>query len=338
MGVIDGANGTPLQIGTHNGAFHCDEVLACFMLKNLPKYKDAKIVRTRDQAKLDLCDIVVDVGGVFDVQKNRFDHHQRSFNESFHSLHPDKKWTTKLSSAGLVYCHFGEEVLRAILGQNCPDEKTLCTVYDKVYENFVEEIDAIDNGISQYDGKAKYNITTTLSSRVSYLNPSWNDENNDEYECFQEAMRMVGKEFVERVTGLVHHWLPARSIVLEALEKRFEVHESGKVIKLERFCPWKEHLFRLEETGFCGQGEIKYVLYADKTSQWRIQCVPTGRNTFENRLSLLSKWRGLRDKNLSEISGIPNCVFVHSNGFIGGNENYEGVLKMASECLQQSES
>ena len=62
-----------------------------------------------------------------------------------------------------------------------------------------------------------------------------------------------------------------------------QVHESGKVIKLERFCPWKEHLFRLEETGFCGQGEIKYVLYADKTSQWRIQCVPTGRNTFENR-------------------------------------------------------
>jgi len=33
------------KIGTHNGTFHCDEVLACFMLKQLPQYKDAEIVR-----------------------------------------------------------------------------------------------------------------------------------------------------------------------------------------------------------------------------------------------------------------------------------------------------
>ena len=34
------------KIGTHNGTFHCDEVLACFMLKQLPHYKDAEIVRS----------------------------------------------------------------------------------------------------------------------------------------------------------------------------------------------------------------------------------------------------------------------------------------------------
>ena len=28
-----------LKIGTHNGSFHCDEALACYMLKCLPKYK-----------------------------------------------------------------------------------------------------------------------------------------------------------------------------------------------------------------------------------------------------------------------------------------------------------
>lgn len=33
-------------IGTHNGQFHCDEVLACYMLKQLPLYKDATIVRS----------------------------------------------------------------------------------------------------------------------------------------------------------------------------------------------------------------------------------------------------------------------------------------------------
>lgn len=34
-----------MKIGTHNGHFHCDEILACFMLRQLPKYADAEIVR-----------------------------------------------------------------------------------------------------------------------------------------------------------------------------------------------------------------------------------------------------------------------------------------------------
>ena len=29
-------------IGTHNGTFHCDEVLACFMLRTLEAYQDAR--------------------------------------------------------------------------------------------------------------------------------------------------------------------------------------------------------------------------------------------------------------------------------------------------------
>lgn len=100
-----------MKIGTHNGTFHCDEVLACFMLRLLPQYKDAEIIRTRDPALLAQCDVVVDVGGEFDPKKHRYDHHQRSFTDTFHSLCPEKPWETKLSSAGLVYVHFGRQVL-----------------------------------------------------------------------------------------------------------------------------------------------------------------------------------------------------------------------------------
>eukprot|EP00360_Condylostoma_magnum_P001532 CAMPEP_0168314914 /NCGR_PEP_ID=MMETSP0210-20121227/9705_1 /TAXON_ID=40633 /ORGANISM="Condylostoma magnum, Strain COL2" /LENGTH=35 /DNA_ID= /DNA_START= /DNA_END= /DNA_ORIENTATION= len=32
---------TAKTIGTHSGAFHADEATACFMLKQLPEYKDA---------------------------------------------------------------------------------------------------------------------------------------------------------------------------------------------------------------------------------------------------------------------------------------------------------
>ena len=54
--------------------------------------------RTRDPSILDTCDIVVDVGGVYDESKQRFDHHQRGFAEVF-----GHGFNTKLSSAGLVY-------------------------------------------------------------------------------------------------------------------------------------------------------------------------------------------------------------------------------------------
>jgi uncharacterized UPF0160 family protein len=52
------------------------------------------------------------------------------------------------------------------------------------------------------------------------------------------------------------------------------------------------------------------------------------------RLSLLAEWQGLRESELSDKSGIPGCIFVHANGFIGGNDTYEGALEMARKTLQ----
>lgn len=70
------------------------------------------------------------------------------------SLKPEKKWKTKLSSAGLVYCHFGKDIVARILDTDVSDAITE-TIYDKVYDNFVEEIDAIDNGVNQFDGEPR---------------------------------------------------------------------------------------------------------------------------------------------------------------------------------------
>lgn len=58
---------TEFTIGTHSGTFHCDEVLSCFMLLKL--HPVGKIIRTRDYSTLDKCDIVVDVGGIYDRSK-----------------------------------------------------------------------------------------------------------------------------------------------------------------------------------------------------------------------------------------------------------------------------
>lgn len=82
--------GAPLTIGTHSGTFHCDEVLACFMLKQLPEYENAKIFRSRDDKELqENCDIIVDVGGEFDHEKKLYDHHQKTFQETMSTLRPE---------------------------------------------------------------------------------------------------------------------------------------------------------------------------------------------------------------------------------------------------------
>lgn len=70
------------------------------------------------------------------------------------TLNPNKPWVTKLSSAGLVYLHFGHRVISQILKTKEENDVT-CKIYDKIYENFVQEIDAIDNGISQCNGEPR---------------------------------------------------------------------------------------------------------------------------------------------------------------------------------------
>ena len=64
------------------------------------------------------------------------------------------------------------------------------------------------------------------------------------------------------------------------------------------------------------------------------QAVSVGPGSFENRRSLPSVWRGLRDAALSEASGIPGCVFVHASGFIGGNATKDGALAMAIRAME----
>ena len=89
MSIFKAAFTKKPKIGTHSGTFHCDEILAVFLLQSLPEFQSHEVLRTRDLELLDQCDIVVDVGSVFDPARKRFDHHQSSFNESLSTLRPD---------------------------------------------------------------------------------------------------------------------------------------------------------------------------------------------------------------------------------------------------------
>lgn len=54
-------------------------------------------------------------------------------------------FNTKLSSAGLIYKHYGKRVIAELL-ELPEDDDDVETVYLVTYKNFMEAIDAIDNG------------------------------------------------------------------------------------------------------------------------------------------------------------------------------------------------
>ncbi|KAJ7959393.1 UPF0160 protein MYG1, mitochondrial-like [Quillaja saponaria] len=323
----------PKRVGTHNGSFHCDEALACFMLRLTNAFSGAEIVRTRDTQVLASLDAVLDVGGVYDPSQNRYDHHQKGFQEVF-----GHGFTTKLSSAGLVYKHYGLEIIAKEL-QLDEGHPNVHRLFLAIYKNFMEAIDAIDNGINQYDVNQapKYVDNTTLSSRVGRLNLDWVDCNQSsakENEAFQQAMAVAGRGFLDNVQYHAESWLPARSIVMECLAARETIDSSGEIIVLTKSCPWELHIYELEEE-MTIEPSIKYVIYPDDRSEsWRLQAVARSSDRFESRKPLPFLWRGLENDKLSEVAGIPGCTFVHMSGFIGGNRSYDGALYMARVSLK----
>lgn len=350
-----GDDAKALKIGTHDGVFHCDESLGCFLLQQLARYRDATIVRTRKQEVLDTCDVVLDVGGVYDHDKRRYDHHQKSFDLTLSSIHPTKSFgNIKLSSAGLIYAHYGHEIIANMFGWSIDDKKT-DTIFDKVYENFVREIDGIDNGkfkfvvihnrtnpcsvtgVNMFDGEPRYLIHTNLSARVGNLKPAWNEESSDEilYQAFLKAVTLTGTEFKDVANYYGRAWMDARVVVEEAFAKRFDVDPSGRIIVLGQGAPWIQHLFGLEEeTNAVGQ--IAFVIFPEKgRDNFRVRGVPLNPDSFELRIPLHEAWRGVRDDELSSVSGIKDCIFVHSTGFIGGNKTLEGAIEMARQSLQK---
>lgn len=168
-------------LGTHNGKFHLDEVMATAILINI--FPDARLLRTRDEYALKQCDIIYDIGGVFNVDTLRFDHHQRYFDETFSS-----EFDVKLSSAGLVYRHFSDLLLQKY-GINPSKE-----IIKEIYEEYFMHIDAHDNGI---DNPMKYRQRGLASIVHDFSQPTLPEDENELSNFFPDLIIPIEYESIE---------------------------------------------------------------------------------------------------------------------------------------------
>ena len=91
-------------------------------------------------------------------------------------------------------------------------------------------------------------VSTLLSARIGRLAPAWNEPQTPaDYDAqFAKAMALAGAEFLTALTDLHQQWLPARAVVLAAVNSRLEVDASGEIIRVAMVCPWKAHLYDIE--------------------------------------------------------------------------------------------
>jgi len=284
-------------IATHNGNFHADDVFSIAALRSV--FPSFKLIRTRDLELIGKADIVVDVGGEYDADRDRFDHHQRGGAGERENGIP-------YSSFGLIWQKYGLEI--------CQGNRDVANAVDS---GLVSTIDAIDCG--HVKGAVE---GISLSQTIGMFNPTWQEE-GDFDTCFDEAVDFASR-VLTRFIASANGGISAKEMVAKAIDNA----EDPRVIVLEKYTPWKRTVQALSE-------EALYMIYPSQTGQWRIQSVPVELGSFENRKSLPKQWAGLSDNDLKEVTGIDDAMFCHNGLFIAGAESFESTMKMASIALQE---
>jgi uncharacterized UPF0160 family protein len=296
---------------THDGQFHADEVLATSLLLTI--FPDAKIVRTRDGDLIRGAapeDVVYDVGGTFDANGNRFDHHQPGA--------PRRPDGAPLSAFGLIWAHFSEDYLRRIgIAEN-----SLAGVSEAIDASLVRGIDLLDNGALDPStlGPA---AEITLPSLIADLNPAFDAEAPEaETEAFEAAVRLAGSALAARARQEESR-LRARREVLDQVRAQGE----GPVLELARGMPYRRALTE------AGADEILFVIHPRK-SDWVVAAVSRDERGYERRLDLPEAWAGLEGRALAEATGVDDAIFCHRGRFLAVAGSREGAMSLARMALQ----
>ncbi|NQZ82324.1 MAG: MYG1 family protein [Colwellia sp.] len=283
-------------IATHNGNFHADDVFSIAALRQIiPSFK---LIRTRDLDLIGKADIVIDVGGEYDPDSGRFDHHQRGGAGKRDNGVP-------YSSFGLIWQKYGLEICQA--NQD---------VANAVDVNLVSMIDAVDCGHVEgvYNG-------ISLSQTIAMFNPTWQEDSHFD-SCFDEAVDFASR-ILKRFIASADGDISAKEIVTKAITKA----KDPRVVILEKYIPWKETVLTLS-------ADALFMVYPSLSGEWIIHAVPAELGSFEDRKPLPKQWAGLSNKALSEVTDIDDAMFCHNGLFIAGAKSMESIMKMASIALQ----
>lgn len=293
------------SIIVHDGAFHADEICACAIL-SIVENDHIKIIRTRNEDKIQKGDYVLDVGGTYDHGIRRYDHHQNGGAGK-------RENGLEYATAGLVWKHYGK-----LLVKN--DE-----LFNRIDEQLIQPIDMIDNGQGSFFCDYKNVYPYSLNSIVQTRKPTWREE--DLIDMDREFKNLVSffKDIIIREIEINRDELLARKQV----EKAAEESSNENYIILNKAYPFDEALQKYPH--------VLYVVCPRKDGSWRVQCVRKSLDSFENRKSFPASWGGIRTDQLRKITGVPEARFCHRALFLCVADTKEGAIALAEEALRGNE-
>jgi len=292
------------RIVTHNGPFHTDDVMAVATLELLleKEGESYEVIRSRDEKVWESGDFVVDVGGVYDPQSKRYDHHQKGGAGARENGVP-------YSSIGLVWKHHGTTLVS--------HER----VWTKIDEKLIQPLDKQDNGILSYQPTEKGEHPYIIDRIVDAFYPTW-EESVTFDERFAEIVAYFKKLLQYEIRGV-----EARFSSEEVIKKIYADASDKRFIVLDKYYPSK-HL--IDEWP-----EPIYTIYPSfDGAQWMVSALRKEKDSFASRKSLPSSWAGLRSADLAKVSGVADAQFCHNALFIAAAKSKDGAIALAKKALE----
>ncbi|MBP6904761.1 MAG: MYG1 family protein [Candidatus Pacebacteria bacterium] len=290
-----------LNIVTHDGTFHTDDVFACATLSLAFQGREIEIIRSREQTRIDTADIVVDVGEIYDPAKNRFDHHQKGGAANRENGIP-------YASFGLVWKTYGAQV--------CGSEE----IAQLIDERLVQCIDGPDNGVGEIymgNGFYPYGVMDIISAE----RPTW-QESTDIDESFMTAVNMA-THILRRVIAHTTAYTQAKVL----LQQAYDASPDKRIIEIGQEYPgWLEFA--------ADHSDILYVIYKRQSDGWSVKAARVDPKTFELRKSFPTTWGDMRAEAFQKLTGVPDAVFCHKGLFIAVAASREGAWALAKSAVE----
>ncbi len=302
IGVGESSSNTKctMKFGTHNGIFHCDEIVGIAILEIAYMNTDVYVVRTRKLDELNKLDIVIDIGGGI------FDHHQPGFNVC-------RPTGEKYASAGLVWRAFAEEAIRNIMTKECMsiNETEIKLIKEQIDKEVIIPVDMEDNGekVSNH----------TFSFIPKYL-PSWleiPDYNN----AFSRVQAIVVNILKATIKDKI-----VQVVTKKELQKRYDSINNGILEIPAQTMPWLEDVVSFNESH---DYRVKFIIFPYPAGGWAAQSVPPSlARKFEQLVSFPKEWAGGNEETLPIISGIVDATFCHNGLFFARAKCKEAIIEM----------
>lgn len=264
------------SVGVHDGSFHADEVSACALLIHFGLVNRNKVVRTRNPDILKNCEYVCDVGGIYNPQLKRFDHHQVEYRGD-------------LSSAGMVLLYLKDQNIISL------------PMYEHLNHSWIMGVDAHDNGRCTVDIG-----TSTFSHIIANFMPIQYEATDEELNiCFNQALDFT-LAHLARMTE--------RFVYIRSCRKEVEaaMRASDEVLYFDKLLPWMDLFFELGGQ----EHPARFVIMPSPSGWKLRGIPPNSKDRMKVRQPMPEKWAGLLDEKLAQVSGIEGAIFCHKGRFI----------------------